>query len=309
MESNTDDSGGEAYSLGAPEYLVYRVLTERHEQDNRETGRTKFFKLACLTDHRLIEREDIDIEFPRHWYKYGEVLEEHSIDRSVIFSPSANPQSGQAYYPANQVGESDFAVEEDVKNAIFQAANAVVNQHGQKDREQLERLQYSEYAQEEFIEKYGRLRWDLAAQANAREGGQQPIGAFTDAPSTTEELLDEMLFAYPKEEYSDLYGQYLTWDDTMRMLIEESAHPGRQLEFLEFFIEKLSQIILRFKYRKDIPEERLESWREERPDQIEELNEELEGVRQGLIDERPTSEIFYELSESYDRAILNRVTE
>mgnify|MGYP000415015123 CR=1 FL=1 len=302
--SQPTDAEGSAYDLGASEYLVYRVLMERREQDDQETGRTKFFKLSCLTDRRLIEREGIDIGFPRHWYKYGEVVEEHSVDSSVLFAPSANHQEGRAYYPANQVGEADFSLDEYVKDSIFRTANAVVQEHGQKNRKQLEKLQYREYAHEEFIGRYGDLRWHLSAESQAREGGLQSLDAFSDGPSQTERLLDEMFLAYPEDEYEDLYEYYLTWDDTIRMLVDADAHPGRQLEFLEFFIEKLSQITLRFKYRQNIPDERLQAWREERPDQIEELDAKLESVRQGLIDQRPTSEIFYELADSYDRVIL-----
>lgn len=302
--TQSDASDGSTYDLGASEYLVYRVLMERREQDNRETGRTKFFKLSCLTDRRLIEREGVDIGFPRHWYKYGEVVEEHSIDSSVIFAPSANHQGGQAYYPANQVGEADFSLNEDLKNAIFRTANTVVQEHGHKNREQLEKMQYRKYAYEEFIERYSDLRWHLSAESQARESGLQSLDAFNDKPSLTEQLLDEMFLTYPEDEYEDLYEYFLTWDDTMRMLIEEDAHPGRQLAFLEFFIEKLSQITLRFKYRHNVLEERLESWRRERPDQIGDLDKRLESVRQGLIDQRPTSEIFYELADSYDQVIL-----
>lgn len=302
--SQLNDSGGRPYDLGASEYLVYRVLVERREQDNHETGRTKFFKLACLTDRRLLEQEGLDVGFPRHWYKYGEVVEEHSIDSSVIFAPSANYQAGQAYYPANQVSEADFPLDEGIKNPIFKTANAVVQEHGKKNRKQLEKLQYREYASEEFIERYSDLRWHLSAESQTREGGQQSLDVFSDGPTRTEQLLDEMFLTYPEDEYEELYEHYLTWDDTMRMLVEEGAHPGRQLAFLEFFIEKLSQITLRFEYRRNVPEERLEAWREERPDQIEELDIKLESVRQRLIEQRPTSEIFYELSESYDRVIL-----
>ncbi|QLH76669.1 hypothetical protein HZS55_04840 [Halosimplex rubrum] len=307
--SDSDGSEGSEYNLGASEYLIYRVLMERREQDNQETGRTKFFKLSCLTDRKLIEEFEINIGFPRHWYKYGEVVEEHSINQSVIFSPSANHQQGQAYYPANQVSEADFDLEEDLKNAIFSAANSVVQEHGQKTRKQLEQLQYREYAHEGFIEKYSDLRWHLSAESQAREGGIQSLDAFMEGPSQTELFLDEMFLAYPEDEYDELYEYYLTWDDTMRMLVEEDSHPGRQLAFLEFFIEKLSQVTLRFKYRQNIPEDRLEDWRNERPSQIQELDTRLESVRQGLIDERPTSDIFYELAESYDEVILTGANE
>ena len=302
--SQPDNSNNSTRDLGASEYLVYRVLMERREQDNQETGRTKFFKLSCLADRRLIERENIEIGFPRHWYKYGEVIEEHSIDSSVIFAPSANHQNGQAYYPANQVGEADFQVEEDLKNTIYRVANAVVEEHGQKNRSQLERYQYREYAYEEFIEKYSDLRWHLSAESQAREGGQQSLEILNDMPSQSEQILNEMFLTYPENEYGELYDYFLTWDDTMRMLIEEDTHPGRQLEFLEFFIEKLSQITLRFKYRQNIPEDRLQSWRDEKPEQVKELDAELESVRQRLIDQRPINEIFYELADSYDQVIL-----
>lgn len=297
--------------LGPAEYLLYRVLVERREQDNIETGRTKFFKLACLANARLQDEYDLDVELPWHWYKYGGVVEAHSYDRSIVFAPSANHQDGQAYYPAKEVEESDFDISDQTAEVIGEAARRTVEEYGTWDRDELEQLHYEEFAPNEFIRLYSELRWGLVAlildDGNFR---QRSISEFQIGDDHyLEQTLDEMLVAFPEVEYANIYEYYLAWDDTMRLLVEEDARPKVMHDFLEMFITRLSEITLRFVHRHNIPERRLEQWRGERPGKIEALDRSIQEVRTGLLEDRPSQHILQSVAEAYEATITEQLAE
>lgn len=307
------EAGDDIGELGAPEYLVYRVLVDRDNQNNRETSRTRIHKLCCLADLRLREAYDRDIGLPRHWDLYGRVTEEHSINRNVIFAPNANTFGGQAYYPADQVGESDFDhLDESLRQDIFSAVRDTVKEHGHKTAEELQKFQYRNYAPNDFIRAYADLRWHL--QALSLEQHEQRQSAFYDfeaeeTKTDVEELLDEMLVNFPKEEYEIIYEPYLIWDDTMRLMGEQEARPREQLDFLEFFIQKISKIVLRFVHRENVPDHRIERWEEERQEHLEELRSHVEQVREQLLKDRPLSGVLESVSESYNETVLEHITD
>lgn len=295
--------------LGPAEYLLYRVLVERREQDNLETGRTKFFKLACLTDALLHDEYELDVKLPWHWYKYGGVVEAHSYDRSIVFAPSANHQDGQAYYPANEIEESDFDISEESADIIRESARLTVDEYGTWDRDDLEQLHYKRFAPNGFIQLYSDLRWGLVAlildDVNFR---QRSISEFQIGEDHyIEQHLDEMLVAFPDEDYEDTYEHYLAWDDTMRLLVEEDARPKAMHDFLEMFITRLSEITLRFVHRHNIPERRLKQWREERPEKVKKLHNSIQEVRIGLLEGRPSQNILQSVAEAYEETITEQL--
>lgn len=309
--SNTQGGESEELEFGAPEYLGYRVLQERFNQDNSETGRTKFFKLCCLTNRELIQEYERDIGLPWHWDKYGGVIEEHSVNRGFFFAPSANHQEGQAYYPANEVSETDFGVNEDLQEDIFAAARTVVRRHGRKTRQELQEIQYQEYAPNDFIRTYSDLRWHLVS-LSLKQVGQQTLSDFPrdDSPNYTEQRLNEMFRKFPEDEYEEIYEQYLTWDDTMRLMLEEDASTRELHDFFEVFVENLSKVCLRIVHRENIPNKRVNQWEEEIPDHIEKLQNQISEVRKALLEERSEYTVLNTVAEAYDETILqNRQSE
>lgn len=301
-ESKSDD-----IQLGPREYLGFRVLREREMQDGQPTSRSVFLKLCCEVDRLLQEDYEVDIDFPRHWYRFGEVAEPHSLSRDFINAPRARFWEGQELYPDPEIAEVEFDVGLNDREVIRQAAHDVVERLGQENAEVLKRRQYTRYSPNEFIETYSHLRSHLGA--SDVEGSNHQQGALGDFVNSdrkyVENLLDKMLSSYPQDEegYDDLYRLYLRWDDTMRMLVEQGRSAHEQKIFLELFVEKLSQIVLRFQHSQSIPEYRIEEWEDERPEQFEELRRGIEEIREACLNDRDSSGELTSISEVYDRIV------
>ena len=78
----------------------------------------------------------------------------------------------------------------------------------------------------------------------------------------------------------------------MRLMLEADAGFQELHDFLDFFIEKLSEIVLRFEHNSNIPESRFEEWREQKPVSMEELEEEIEETRRKyLLATEPAGEL------------------
>lgn len=300
--------GGSDFDLGPPEYLVYRILWELRENTGGETGRTKFHKLCILADKQLHKEYDRDIGLPQYWYKYGKTLAESEIDDAVTFTPHSNHRRGFAYYPADQVSESDFDhLDEDLKDDIFQVAIEVVDEHGDKDYQELEKYQYENFAPHEFVAAYGHFRWYLSSISIDRN--QKTIEHFTDPSekSTIEELLDKMLTSFDEEEFEEIYDLYLDWDDTIRLLNEEGASARELLDFTETFIEAIAKAVLRFKDRSNISEHRVEEWEEEKDKVLNDLEKKIQRRRQSALSGRSLSGELQDVSESYNETISDEL--
>lgn len=296
------------FGLGPPEYLVYRILWELRENTGGETGRTKFHKLCILADRRLHEEYDRNIGLPQYWYKYGKTLAESEIDDAVTFTPHSNHRRGFAYYPADQVSESDFDhLDEELKDDIFQVAIEVVDKHGTKNYKELEKYQYENFPPHEFVTAYGNFRWYLSSISLHRD--QKTIEHFTDPSekSTIEELLDDMLLSFDEDEFEEIYDLYLDWDDTVRLLNEEGASARELLDFTETFIEAFAKAVLRFKDQSHISDDRLESWVDEKQKVLNDLEKKIQRRRQSALSDRSLSGRLQDVSDSYNETVSDEL--
>lgn len=290
--------------FGPPEYLLYRVVAERHEQDGRETGRTRVHKLCCLADRLLAQEYDREVGLPKYWYKYGRTISEAHLNSAVTYRPNANHFGGQAYYPAEQVSESDFDhLSEDLKDDIYNAVQSVVNEHGDKTAEELEEYQYQNFAPDDFVVTYADLRWYL--YTILQDEGQQRLSQFVapDEKTRIEELLDEMLANFDVERYSEIHDIYLDWDDTMRLLVDIGRSPRELHDLTETFIEGAARIVLRFEEHSNIDSEALEDWREEKKKLRRDLQSRVTQKRKQALSERQSTSALDSVADSYNMAI------
>lgn len=302
--SRSPESDSDIGDLGPPEYLLYRVAMERHEQDNHETGRTRIHKLCCLADRLLSEKYNREIGLPKYWYKYGRTISEAQLNSAVTFTPNANYFQGQAYYPADQVNESDFDhLSEDLKDDIFHAVQAIVEEHGKKNAEELEEYQYQNFAPDDFVVAYADLRWYL--NTISQNEAQQRLSQFASPEEKTgiEELLDDMLSAFDKSRYPEVYDLYLDWDDTMRLLVDIGRSPRELHDFTETFIEGVARTVLRFDEYSNIDQETINNWTEEKKKVLKDLGRRIEQKRKNALSERQPSSALDQVSESYNKTI------
>lgn len=308
-ENADSEEGAPSEKFGAPEYLGYRVIRERERQDGQPTSRSKFWKLCCITDRRLQKDSGLDIEFPRHWYKYGEVADVHSLDRDFIDAPSARHWSGQEILSDREIPISEFEVDHRERRLIEQAASKVVYELGKCSSEELKNYQYENHTDDEFVESYTRLRAQFEAVNMDQQRLLQDFAGGGSDPVL--DLLNEMLINYPEGEgyYADVFSLFLDWDDTMRLMYEQSHSASRMKNFLEFFVEKLSEVTLRFEYHTGIPEGRIERWKENREDRLAELESGIEETRQELLEDYQEPNTLDTVADSFSDVIAEEIDE
>lgn len=300
-DTHSEDS---EFDFGPPEYLVYRVLSELREKEVGEIGRTKLHKLCILADIELRDDFNRNIGLPQYWYKFGRTLAEHEINSEVFFNTYANHRQGWAYYPANQVQESDFeSIPGEEKDDIFQAVRDVVAEHGDKDYKELEEYQYQNFAPHDFVTAYADLRWYLDSLFVHRDQSQLEHFLEPYQKTTIEEMLDEMLIEFEEDEFPGIYNIYLEWDDTMRLLNDEGASAREMLEFTETFIEALAKAILRVKDHSHVSEEQVARWREAKDGVLEDLEKKINRTRNQVLSDRNVSGAIHGVAESYNKSI------
>lgn len=294
------DENGE---LGPQEYLGYKLIVKIKERSKRQISRSKFLKLNCIADRFLRDELDTDIELPRYWYKYGEILDEQSINSEFYHAPAARGYEGQQYLPSRDYDEDEFNGSEETKERIDEAVEWTALRFAKRNADEIKNYQYQVQAPKEFIRAYSELRerLDISNLEN-----QTVLGNFQPGEEGNKELvidlLDEMLLTYPTEEYDSIYDLYLRWDDTARLLVRGDPDFEALNDFLDEFIETLSKSELRFEHSDNVPEERIERWQEERDDVLDEFEKSLEDRRRTLLEGEETSGELEKVAEEYNEA-------
>lgn len=295
-------------SLGGPEFLAYSVLSVHREEGHGELSRTGYHKLTTIADLKLRSDHGLDIGLQSHWYFYGLTVVEDAFREQIAFTPNANYHSGQAYYPADRVSETDFAhLDPELRRTVRSVVQQIVERHGDKDWRELERYQYRAYAPSEFVERYAMLRGVLY-ERRKRGARQASLGRFDHStPDAVVQELDRMLEAFPEDRYELLADEYLLWDDTFRLLADNGA-PAEELEaFHERMVEAVSRVYLRFEVRNNVPTEQLHEWAVEARREIEQFRAQVETVRSRALSTHEPEVGLSTVAESYNATIHEEI--
>lgn len=296
-------------AFGEPEFLGWLLLKRLKQQSDDQISRSKFLKLCCIADRRLIESQEYDVGLPRYWYMYGELANEHEFSGRFYNAPLAIGWDGQQYIP-QELPVDAFDVSEAGLEAIPGAVDWTVTEFGRKNVEEIKQYQYEEHAENEFIRQYSELRWVLSTIDLGRQERLQNYGS--GGESNEEYLkrqLDQMMAAFPgdEERYGEMKTLYFRWDDTVRLMVDQSTEYSRIAEFLDDFILVLSKEVLRFVYNQNISEERLLDWEEDAANEREEFTTNLKNVRSELLHERSRSTELDRVSDAYSRTIDEQI--
>ena len=293
--------------FGEPEFLGWALLRKLKDQSDNQISRSKFLKLCCIADRRLLEMHEYDIGFPRYWYMYGELANEHEFSGRFYNAPQAIGWEGQQYLPKPSITNVDIS-QEGIE-LINRAVRWTVKEFGRKNVEEIKKYQYRENAENDFIREYSELRWLL----NTIDlGRQERLPNYVNAQSNGEYLkskLNTMMTTYPDDEehYSEMKGLFLRWDDTVRIMIEQSIEYSRIAEFLDDFIRALSKVVLRFAYNQNISEQRLANWQEDAAKEKSEFTTNLKNTRMELLSNRSQSTELDSVSEDYSQTIEEKI--
>ena len=294
--------------FGEPEFLGWMLLQELKRQSDDQISRSKFLKLCCIADRRLLDTHEYDVRLPRYWYMYGELTNEHEFSGRFYNAPQAIGWDGQQYIP-KPLPVDAFDVSEEGLEYIIDVVKWTVREFGRENVEEIKQHQYEEYAENEFIQKYSELRWLLST---VDLGRQERLQNYLDGESNEEYLsrkLDAMMTAYPEDEdsYGEMKTLYLRWDDTVRLMLDQSVEYSRIAEFLDDYIQVLSKVVLRFAYNQNISEERLADWKEDAAEEKSEFTTYLREVRTDLLRDRSRSTELDSVSEAYSQTVEEQI--
>ncbi|MDS0473498.1 hypothetical protein [Natrinema sp. 1APR25-10V2] len=240
---------------------------------------------------------------------YGELANEHEFSGRFYNAPLAIGWDGQQYIP-KELHVDAFDVSEEGLEVIPVAVDWTVHEFGRKNVEEIKQHQYEEYAENEFIRKYSELRWLLST---IDLGKQERLENYGSGGESNEEYLkrqlDEMMAAYPDdgERYDDIKTLYLRWDDTVRLMVDQSVEYSRIAEFLDDFIRTLSKVVLRFAYNQNISDERLADWEEDAAEEQADFTTHLKDVRSELLRGRSRSTELDRVSNAYSQTIEEQI--
>jgi hypothetical protein len=297
-------------SYGAPELLGYRLLTRL--QDRRGmVPKTVFHKFWSLSDRYAEAEFDTELGVPRYWYKYGELVDEQSVDSGFFVAPSA-PWGGQAYKPVYDEGDGEFDLGRREQQVIEQTVEWALDQFDQWSARKLEAHQYRKHAPNEFIRSYSELRERLQYTGLDE---QVPLSVYEpDGPDTNREvvfeLLDQTVAAYPTEDpaFEPLSDAFFRWEDTARLLIEQERDFARLEVFLDEFVQVVSEAVLRFQFADGVDQERVAEWRTDGEACLERFESTLAERRSELLRERERSGVLQSVSATYDEMVLDDLT-
>jgi hypothetical protein len=296
-------------TFGEPEFLGWLLLQRLKAQSNDQISRSKFLKLCCIADRRLIDSWEYEVGLPRYWYMYGELTNEHEFGGRFYNAPMAIGWDGQQYLP-KEMNVDEFDVSEEGLEAIHNVVDWTVREFGRKNVEEIKQHQYEEYAENEFIRQYSQLRWLL----NTIDlGKQERLQNYASGGESNEEYLkrqlDGMMAAYPDDEerYDEMKTLYMRWDDTVRLMVDQSVEYSRIAEFLDDFIEALSKVVLRFAYNQNISEERLADWEVDAAEEQEAFTSKLSDVRSELLRGRSRSTELDRVSDAYSQTVEEQI--
>jgi hypothetical protein len=299
----------EVSEFGEPEFLGWVLLKQLKEQSDDQISRSKFLKLCCIADRRLIESHSYEVGLPRYWYMYGELANEHEFSGRFYNAPLAIGWDGQQYIP-KELHVDEFDVSEEGLKLIPESVQWTVQEFGRNNVEEIKQHQYEAYAENEFIQRYSELRWLLST---VDLGKQDRLQNYTSGGESNAEYvrrqLDDMMAAYPDKNnrYANMKPLYLRWDDTVRLMIDQSIEYSRLAEFLDDFIEVFSKVVLRFVYNQNISDERLSDWEEDAAEEKTEFISYLKEVRSELLQNRSRSTELDRVSDAYSQTIEEQI--
>lgn len=293
-------------TLGAVEYLGHQLLMH-HQEQRGLVPVTVFHKLWSISARHLQDNYETDIGVPRYWYKYGEMVDEQSVDDG-FYGMSSAPWGGRAYKPVWELEAEDFEITAEERELIDSTVKWTLNRFKRRKTRYLESFQYQTHSPNSFIRAYSELREHLQYMDL---DNQEVLTQHEFEVDSNEELitayLDELVITYPEndEDFASFQTLFLRWDDTARLLLERE-NPYDTLEtFLDTFVETLSQAVLQLKYNDHVPDQQLSRWESEADEAVSEFETYLDNYRAELLEDRELSGVLESVAETYDETVLS----
>jgi len=239
-------------------YLVHKLLCRLDEQqhDWRSVTSGQFSKLPCIADRYLIDELGRDIEFPRYWYKYGEVGNREPIDSSLYLLEEAD-WGGLEVRPSKE--NVEFDISEDIMNEVDESIEFVINNFANVKIEKVKDLQYEHFSPNKFIRIFEDIRSQLYDLAEEMEDESSPDDYSNKKNSLTSKI-EELSENYPSDLYVEMEQDFRTWTDVMIAYIDMDDIAEAEAQLEEFW-SVFSKVHLRMEHNNNPIEDQYERWR------------------------------------------------
>lgn len=280
---------GESETRDEWDYLCHHLLINLKNRQNSDISKTTFYKLVCVTDRVLRNNFDTDIELPCYWYRYGEIVDSNQLNSAVVNIESAE-WDGERAEPTRAVAEHEFDVSDHLREVISRATRQVAGMFGERNSEAIRSYQYHQYAPTEFIRIFDQYRDSISEPNRTLDEfyTQEDNQSRKDRISI---LLDDMVSAYPKDQYDEMYDVFLRWEDTSQLLLEENRFSDLR-SLSESFWATFCKVEARLHHKRGISAEKTAQWIRSRDDIKNEFEKELSSQREELLAKRDTSPLF-----------------
>lgn len=299
--AETMASNDEEPEYDARDYICYSLLShlDAEQNEGRSIVRTQFLKLSCIADRILKEDYDRDVELPRYWYQYGEILNETPLNSTTYNVSYAEwDDRTRVVSPAPGITTDAFDVDPTEKEDIDRVVGHVARKFANDDSDSIKDHQYEQYAPTSFIQAFDEFREYIGDQ-EAQNTSLSDFGdnAVPAAEDEAKEKLDALLTTYPEDQYSTMYKLFLRWEDTTRLLLDHEDFD--QLEpLLEDFWETFSQVELRHHHEQHTPNDQKLRWRSNQDDLVAGFRSKLSEVRDEVLLQRETSGVLDSMTET-----------
>lgn len=273
-----EPNGGEQES--AWNYLAYQVLSRLDEEqhDWRSVTSGQFSKLPCIADHYLIDRLNRDIDFPRYWYKYGEVGNREPLD-STLFIIEEAEWGGLEVRPAKADIEFEH-VDGELRADIDEAVKFVVDNFANVKIDRVKELQYEHFAPNDFVRTFDNLRdliyrlsEELESNETLEEEGQK---------SRLNTLLKGAVSTYREDTYEKMKPDFVEWATVIRLLINH-GEIGKAEAQLEEFWDVFSKVHLRMEHNNHPFHNQNRRWKQENEDLLSKYRNSFNVFRETIV--------------------------
>ncbi len=259
------------------EYAVDSLLKTFNPDRKPVMPKSYFFKLMNLLDTRLRD-QDVDIELPGYWYKFGFYIELNFLDIVLPRPFTKFYMIDSTHVVPPQHPNRKYQILDHVKTKIDSTVYWLWKKYGFKSN-------YGAKAKKESYEINSPYKFNTIFQEYIKIVERNETGLISKKESL-EPILDSLLSEFPEKEFPELYNIYLEWDDTTRLILD--CVPGKKKdellkELMGLFWETYSTGV-KIRHNQNIPiPDILQRWIKDYKLVIPDTYNQIENIRKNVL--------------------------
>lgn len=317
--------------LGGPEYLCYEVVRQMTDAD-RDVPKTDFNKL-CFLVYKELQDRGLDVKLPHYWYQYGEVVDTEEINIEWLnWEPTRWEQRrGERAVIDPEYSDDDFIADGGTKRGTRSVVTDVVDEYkSEYGTDIAKQYTYEIYAPNNFIihlnnlrshvedtDPGGRLDADVhvpnveVSFRDFQPDETEDSDDFSAADSSDvdlgqiEDWLNKLVETYPHDYYTYADTEFRHWESLCRQMVRNQI-TGTLIHFINDFWLMFSRVELRINHHENISPVKVQRWRNEREEHIEQFRSTLKDRRDFVLQNREPTNKLDNYAESYSNVVRER---